>query len=42
VLVHQDLGRARALAFQCLEDMRRWDGPSEDAVAVLQQIATAQ
>jgi tetratricopeptide (TPR) repeat protein len=42
VLVHQDLGRARALAFQRLEDMRRWDGPSEDAVAVLQQIATAQ
>ena len=29
VLAHQDLGRARALAFQCLEDMRRWAGPSE-------------
>lgn len=42
VLAHQDLGRARALAFQCLEDMRRWAGPSEDAVAILQQIATAQ
>jgi hypothetical protein len=25
-----------------VEDMRRWDGPSEDAVAILQQIATAQ
>lgn len=42
VLAHQDLGRARALAFQCLEDMRRWAGPSEHAVAILQQIATAQ
>ena len=42
VLAHQDLGRARALAFQCLEDMRRWAGPSEQAVAILQQIATAQ
>ena len=42
VLAHQDLGRAWALAFQCLEDMRRWAGPSEQAVAILQQIATAQ
>ena len=42
VLAHQDLGRARALAHECLEDMRRWAGPSEHAVAILQQIATAQ
>jgi len=42
VLAHHDLGRARALAQQCLEDTRRWAGPSEQAVAILQQIATAQ
>jgi tetratricopeptide (TPR) repeat protein len=42
VLAHQDLGRARALAQECLEDMRRWAGPSERAVAILQQIATVQ
>jgi tetratricopeptide (TPR) repeat protein len=42
VLAHRDLGRARALAQQGLEDMRRWAGPSEKAVAILQQIATAQ
>ena len=42
VLAHQDLGRAQALAAQCLEDMRRWAGPSEHAVAILQQIATVQ
>jgi tetratricopeptide (TPR) repeat protein len=42
VLAHQDLGRARALAQECLEDMRRWAGPSERAVAIMQQIATVQ
>jgi len=42
VLAHQDLGRARALAQECLEDMRRWAGPSEHAAVILQQIATAQ
>jgi tetratricopeptide (TPR) repeat protein len=42
VLAHQDLGRARALALQCLEDMRGWAGPSEQAVSILQQIATVQ
>jgi hypothetical protein len=42
VLAHHDLGHARDLAQQALEDMRRWAGPSEQAVAILQQIATAQ
>jgi tetratricopeptide (TPR) repeat protein len=42
VLAHQDLSRGRAIALQCLEDMRRWAGPSEQAVAILQQIATVQ
>lgn len=42
VLAHQDLARARTLALQCLEDMRRWAGPSEQAVAILQQIAAVQ
>ena len=32
-LAHQDIARARALAVQCMEDMRRWAGPSERAVA---------
>ena len=30
VLAHQDLGRARRLALESLEDMRRWSGPSEE------------
>ena len=42
VLAHQDLGRARVLAQECLEDMRRWAGPSEQAVLILQQIAFVQ
>ncbi len=42
VLAHQDLSRARTLAHECLLDMRRWAGPSERAVAILQQIASAQ
>jgi tetratricopeptide (TPR) repeat protein len=42
VLAHQDLGQARQLALESMEDMRRWSGPSEDAVAILQTIATAQ
>jgi hypothetical protein len=42
VLAHQSMSRARALALECLEDMRRWAGPSEHAVAVLQQTAYAQ
>ncbi len=42
VLAHLDLGRARQLALESLEDMRRWSGLSEDAVAILQTIATAQ
>lgn len=39
VLAHQDLGGARRVALESLEDMRRWSGPSEDAVAILQTIA---
>jgi hypothetical protein len=42
VLAHQDLGRARALAQKCLEEMRRWAGPSEQAVMILQQIGFVQ
>jgi hypothetical protein len=42
VLAHQDLGGARRVALESLEDMRRWSGPSEDAVAILQTIAQAQ
>ena len=42
VLAHQDVGRAQALALECLEDMRRWAGPSERAVVILQQLAYVQ
>lgn len=42
MLAHQDLGGARRVALESLEDMRRWSGPSEDAVAILQTIAQAQ
>jgi Domain of unknown function (DUF4365) len=42
VLAHQDVDRARALALECLQDMRRWAGPSERAVVILQQIAYVQ
>jgi hypothetical protein len=42
VLAHQDVGRAQALAQECLEDMRRWAGPSERAVVILQQLAYVQ
>jgi tetratricopeptide (TPR) repeat protein len=42
VLAHGDLGRGQALALQARDDMRRWAGPSERAVMVLQQIRTAQ
>ena len=42
VLAHQDVDRAQALALECLQDMRRWAGPSERAVVILQQIAYVQ